>query len=441
MINRVKKWFHYNSVLFKQGRLQYLLRSCCYVFIFLVLCSFPILSGIYPLNYIPIILSVLLAIFVFTYLYWTKEIFITPMLLCLLLFALYTILVTLVGTRNFNMAFTLVSNVLIACVIAEFIASEHCGELILKFYAYAMLLFAIAFAFVYRNEILTFDSERIGDLFGNVNTVGFSIVMGGIAFCSLALRNKKTSLFYFIPAVLMFGLSFLTGSRSILVDVCLAMVLSIFLFFGKKKYWLSILTVLLIAVVGVVILSLPMFSALTDRIVEFISTFFGLGEGNYDYSGVTRFNMIVDGINIWSKNMFFGYGLESFIAHSSYETYSHSTLIEILNNSGLIGLTLFAIPVIKCSFLNKNNKNYSFGLMYLIAVIIPGMLMQVLIYNKSFYFSFSILLGTYETSVGGFRNTLFIKRKEGSLLPNFVYQKSNASYTKNLALVQRDQKL
>ena len=427
--------------LYRKDKLSFFFLSACYFLLFAIFVSFPVLSGIYPFNYVPIFFSVLFAVCVFLYLYIKKRLFLSPMMFSLLLFGAYSILVTCFGSQDFSYAFTLMSNILICCVIAEFVASEKCAGVVIKIYALAIAFFFIVFLFVYRAEILSLHFERIGELFGNLNQVGFTLLTGSIAFSWWALSIKKWGYLLFIPAVLIIVVALFTGSRAVLINSFLLFVFAIFSLYGRNKIGLSILTIVILAVLAVGILSLPIFTGLTERILSLLSTLFGVGEGNYDASSVQRFNMIIDGLNLWSKNIVFGYGLGGFKNALSYGTYSHATLIEVLCNSGLIGVLLFFIPVLRCSFVNPKAKEYMFSLAYFVCAIVVGLFFQMLIYSKAFYFPFSIMLGLYEYSTGGFKYTLFIERKTNSWLPSFSYQKGNISLTKTFVLESRDIRL
>lgn len=397
-------------------RQEFVLRLFLLAILGLLFVSFPCMSGIQPFNLIPIAISVVFALLAFAFLYWKRRLALTPRMASLLLFSIYSVLMTLIGSRDYSMVFTIISNVLICCAVAEYVSLTGDGPIALFLYAVSMLVFGAVFCAFYWQEILSFNTERIGELFGNLNTVGLHFVLGAASFLGLSLMGKRRLLVFAIPGMVLGALSFLTGSRASLLMFALLVIVWIFVLF-RKKVWLSIITVVCLALVGFAILSLPMFANIRSRLDELITTFFGGEGGNYDYSGVQRLNMIWDGLFLWTKNAIFGYGMGSFAALSGYGTYSHSTLVEILCNSGIIGLVLFAYPVLTSSFFYKNNSFRPFGYLFLIGCVIPCLFIGMMIYSKGFYFLFGVLLGAYENSISGFAGSLVVERKKKGFLP------------------------
>lgn len=382
----------------------------------LLFVSFPCMSGIYPLNLIPIAISVLFAFLAFVFLYWKKRLALTPRMVSLLLFSLYSVLITLVGSQDYSMVFTIITNVLICCVVAEYVSLTGDRAISLALFASAMLAFGLVFCGFYWREILSFNTDRIGEEFGNLNTVGLHLVLGAGSFFGLSLMGRKRNLVFVIPGGALGLLSLLTGSKASLVMFVLLAVVWIFVLFGRRV-WLSLITIACLAFLGVALLSLPMFASIRSRLNELFATFFGGVEGNYDYSSVQRLNMILDGFALWSKNAIFGYGMEAFAAMSGYGTYSHSTLVEVLCNSGIIGLVLFALPVLTSWRFHKEDSFRSFGFLFLIGFFTPCLFFGMMIYSKGFYFLFGVLLGSHEYSISGFSGSFVIERKRGGLAP------------------------
>ena len=402
----------------------------------LLFASFPCMSGIQPYNLIPIAISVVFAVLAFVFLYWKRRLALTPRMASLLLFSIYSVLMTLIGSHDYSMVFTILSNVGICCVVAEYVSitGDHVPSLFL--YALSMLFFGLVFCGFYWQEILSFNTDRIGELFGNLNTVGLQLVFGSASFFGLSLMGKKRNLILAIPGLALGVLSFLTGSRASLVMFFLLVIVWIFLLFGRKV-WISLVTVACLVMAGIIVLSLPMFAGIRARLSELITTFFGGEGGNYDYSGVQRLNMIWDGLFLWTKNAIFGYGMGSFASLSGYGTYSHSTLIEILCNTGVVGLVLFFLPVISSCRFKKGDGFRSFGFLFLIGCIVPCLFFGMLIYSKAFYFLFGILLGAHEVSSSGFAGSLVVERKTKGVLPSFRTVPCNNRYLKTISGFER----
>ena len=247
----------------------------------LLFVSFPCMSGIYPLNLIPIAISVLFAFLAFVFLYWKKRLALTPRMVSLLLFSLYSVLITLVGSQDYSMVFTIITNVLICCVVAEYVSLTGDRAISLALFASAMLAFGLVFCGFYWREILSFNTDRIGEEFGNLNTVGLHLVLGAGSFFGLSLMGRKRNLVFVIPGGALGLLSLLTGSKASLVMFVLLAVVWIFVLFGRRV-WRSLITIACLAFLGVALLSLPMFASIRSRLNELFATFFGGVEGNYD---------------------------------------------------------------------------------------------------------------------------------------------------------------
>ena len=414
----MKSWLGAYWIRCRCDKQEFVFRLLLLVVLGLLFVSFPCMSGIQPYNLIPIAISVLFALLVFVFLYWKRWLALTPRIASLLLFSIYSVFMTLVGSHDHSMIFTVLSNVLICCVVAEYVSITGDQTIALLLYALSMLFFGLVFCGFYWREILAFNTDRIGGLFGNLNTVGLHFVFGSASFLGLSLMGKRKNLVLAIPALALGILSFLTGSRASLLMFFVLVVVWIFLLFGKRV-WISLVTLACLVLIGLVVLSLPMFAGIRSRLNELFTTFFGGEGGNYDYSGVQRLNMIWDGLFLWTKNAIFGYGMGSFALLTGYGTYSHSTLVEVLCNTGVIGLALFFFPVMSSWRFKKGENFRFFGLLFLIGCIVPCLFFGMMIYSKAFYFLFGTLLGAHEFSSSGFAGSLIVERKGKGVLPSF----------------------
>ena len=64
-----------------------------------------------------------------------------------------------------------------------------------------------------------------------------------------------------------------------------------------------------------------------------------------DKSTQKRYDLIIEGLSVFSKNPIFGVGINNFRYYSSFNTYSHCSYTELLACTGLAGTFLFAAPV------------------------------------------------------------------------------------------------
>ena len=105
--------------------------------------------------------------------------------------------------------------------------------------------------------------------------------------------------------------------------------------------------------------------------------------------------MIGDGLSLFKDNAIFGYGLGGFAANTSYGTYSHATLIELLVSTGLFGTALFLFAFGYLAYrLFKDGK----GMLSLIllSLLIPELFFGVILYSK-YFFVFMAIIGGFSS--------------------------------------------
>src|SRR5690606_28195676 len=87
-----------------------------------------------------------------------------------------------------------------------------------------------------------------------------------------------------------------------------------------------------------------------------------------------RFDLIIEGFEIFSKQPLFGHGLENYRFLNSHETYAHNNYIELLVSVGVLGfLSYYLVLAYKMIFIFKRRKLYDmhlFGSLLLIVLIL-----------------------------------------------------------------------
>jgi O-antigen ligase len=207
-------------------------------------------------------------------------------------------------------------------------------------------------------ERLALGAGDLGDVGGwnNPNDVarlmGLSalVILGGIKhfpqrlFQSRRWLGNLVLLFkYASVLVAIYIIVFYSGSRSALVWV-LAILGYFFASFFNKNLFLSIF--LAIALTGPIILAaflifpeVEIFSRITILFDEVAM------RGGKESSFLTRSNMIKEALSMWMDSPIWGNGNEAFRVQSGYGSYSHCNYTELLANYGLLGLTLFYLPI------------------------------------------------------------------------------------------------
>ena len=414
---------------FMKDRLAFILGAVCDSLLLLLFICFPILSASYPWNYLSVGIAGVFCLVVFGYIFLRSS-FTVSLSMALLLWSLVVGAVSTLafGSGSLDNLQTFAMLTILACVIGNYAAAFRKGEKCMLLFLAGMVVFALVFLFRYRHEILTFQLDRLGSDFENVNTVGFYMVSALAVCLGLVVAKRGRWHWLLLPAFVFVGIVLLTGSRASFLMTALVLVTALFLYFGKRWLWVSFLILAGVSAIAFVALQLPFFSTIRDRLLSTLTTFFGEGDGNYDYSGIQRLNMIVDGLRIWLKNVFFGHGLGSFTSLSAYGTYSHATLTEALVSFGLVGtVPLFIGYLIPMFGHGKSRPAASaIGWMMFIGVLIPGLFLAILFLSKSFYIVLGILLGEDALKERRWRYSIaFVNRNDGrvrlSLRSGFSY--------------------
>jgi len=181
----------------------------------------------------------------------------------------------------------------------------------------------------------------IGDL--NPNTLGL-LMCNGI-FCSLFLLNlkKNTNILLSFSAIIVFlYVIILTGSRKSLISALLLIIAWLVFIFWSNVSYISIrkkfgvlTTLLLICTFSYILVSPLITNSVMFTRIDLL----------FEQGDPVREGLIQQGMQLFAENPILGIGYDqySFI----YNTYSHSTYVEILACTGIVGaLTYFPVYLI-----------------------------------------------------------------------------------------------
>lgn len=182
---------------------------------------------------------------------------------------------------------------------------------------------------------------RLGYGFSAVNAYGESCYIA--FFLSLYLGFiKKKKIFLLISLPLAFFGALTQSKRAIFMIGLIVLFFIVFLFRNwhlSKKQTIIILAGSAFVIIAVFFLvrSMPVFARINDFILYLFS-----GESEVDASTSEREQMIMLGLQLISKNPFFGYGAYNYSFFLSLETgnvtYSHNNYIELMVSFGIFGL-------------------------------------------------------------------------------------------------------
>ncbi len=373
----------------------------------LSLISVPLFSSKGSLFLITWALTVSLMLSIYVCLFLFYELMIDSIFISMLLFCIFALISTLLnGFYDFN--FTPIFLTIVALTIYSFCKSNIESRKIMLFLSYAStIIFSFIYLIIYRNEILSLDFSRLGSFFGDINDIAIFFGFGfTISFYLLTHRRKASCIILSVTSLFLFGLcGMTTGSKIFLLIAIVSMLACIIHRFGVQKWYLSLFTIIAIAIFTILILNLSFFSTIKHRLLSMLSTLLGQeigGVRNTDYSSLTRFFMFLDGIEMFLRKPFFGFGIRGFYIFSSFGYgWSHNHISESLSSFGLIGTILFHLGFYLSiiGFFRKRDNN-SFVSFLILLFFITSMISLALYNQKIFAFCIGIIYASLaETKV------------------------------------------
>jgi len=182
--------------------------------------------------------------------------------------------------------------------------------------------------------------ERFASITSNANGFAFQILLGFISILYF-WRNSTVLMKLFVAGVAILLLYYIaiSGSRKALICYVLIFISWIYYSFPLKK---AVLYYTLLAAIGIFAGSYIL-SMLSDTAV--IQRFNKLETD----SGATDIRSILyrEAFEVFSNHPIFGVGLDNFRLFSSSGLYAHSTYMEVLADTGIIGFIMFYIMYIK----------------------------------------------------------------------------------------------
>ncbi len=386
MINKIKLFIKNEKSLYFDNKIKYIFSS--FILIGIALLSFMLPGLSYTsLHKIPLLFAGFLSIMIFIYLFLYQKIFIDKYIISMLLFCLVIIISSLLNDpKQIRQTEFLLVGIFI--VLYEFISSnENKNKSIFSMFA-GLSVFALYFFLTYFKEIISLDVERLGSIFGNENAIGNYFCFGYILSLYLALTKKNYILIIIVPFFALLGA--LTGSKTFLVSLVMVTIAFIFVIFGKKKWYLSFIIVIVGIACVIGLLQLPIFATLKERVLDMIRALTG-SSNSIDMSTIERYNMFFEGIYLFTYKPIFGWGCNGFALNGAYHTYSHSTISEVLCNFGLVGFICFFMPLVllvfNCQKASDEKKMKIMLLVFMICINLFG----VSFGSKIYYLALSVL--------------------------------------------------
>lgn len=361
----------------------------------MVFLSIPLFSFLQKFYFITWALTIVLLFFVLLSFVLYRPIKINVITILFLLFLISSFLSSaFTGFKSF-LSTPYLNTIIIIIFYTYFTSQEtkqknRCMSVILL----SLVLFALIYAYVYRDDLLSLSFSRLGNKFGDENDISIILALGYALSFFYIFKNKKVILKILdIFLTVIFGaLSFTCGSK---ISIILLVIISFFVVtfhFGKKRWYFSIIALAIIIVLIVLALNLSVFSEIKDRFLNMVYTFFGQQYKNLnpDSSTAGRLEMIINGFSLFLRRPLFGFGSYGYHQFSTHHSgWSHNHWSDTLSNYGLIGTFLYHAPFI---VFYKNLKNKSSSAFTGITFFLISTLSIALFKEKMFTFSIGLFL-------------------------------------------------
>lgn len=338
----------------------------------------------------------LLGVFTFLYLIFFKKVEFNRYLLFVPVFVGYALLGTLFFSHQFRGWLTLfLLSVSFFVLYYSFVVVEHKNH-VLSAIIFGIFAFSLYYIFHYRSEIINFstygsEAFRLGDYFDNQNDVAACCLAGfSLSIYMLLFAKKLFKLVYILPVLSIFLVGLTTGSRTFLLASIL--IVLVFLYFRMKNHKLFyILSLIVIFGLFFGFINLPFMATLKERLLKMIETFFS-SSNTIDTSAVSRSIWLDYGVFLGSKNILFGLGYGGFSIFSGVGTFTHSNIVEVFCDFGLLGALLFYSPYLVLICLQIKNKDRYLQLtLPLFVMYFAISFSMVFFYNKMYYVMIALL--------------------------------------------------
>ena len=200
------------------------------------------------------------------------------------------------------------------------------------------------------------NNVRIGADVAQTNTFGINHATTTIIAFYYLIYKSKHRLFHMVVLFLTFVFAMASGSRTAVLIICIGALYLIYRRYSLRKFYKTIVVILLVIIVFVSAIQLPMFETVRLRMEQMVNNIIGTSGG--DSSSRVRMNMILIGWKLLQQRMLTGYGAGNYGYVSNYNTYAHNNFVEILADYGLIGfIVCYTTYIIAFKNLRKNKSS------------------------------------------------------------------------------------
>lgn len=381
--------------------------------------SIPVFSFIKFLNIVTWILTVLLFLIIWVPTFFRKAHVISDFLILYVAFAISAFLSAALNLFK-SFSFTPFLMVGLSFSLMFYVENSNDKKKTISEYIFiiyiALIGFLAVFTIKYFPDLIKLNFNRLGSLFGDINDICLFLSLG----CCLSIyyaffcRKIWSNI---IAALLFVAFAFAAvscGSKIFILIMIVELLLLPIFRFGKKRWYITLIFYVIFIVFGILIFKLPILGSLKTRINSMINLFFGGNSSSeYDYSTEGRINMFIDGIVMFLRKPFFGWGPFAFFKYSSYGGgWSHNHISDCLSSYGLIGTLLFNAQFVICiiRFFNEKNRENNISL-FVVVFFLISMFSVALDGEKIYAFVAPIIFASYSQKAILLQNPLLKPRK------------------------------
>ena len=392
IINNLKTYFLKNVRLikdkYKGDKFGLLLFLSTYIVVGVTLLTLPIFTYHQGFTTITNVLSIASALLIVIFLVFRGKFHINYYVIYMFLFVLYSIVLTILTTKDIVFSKTLLTSHAFAVVLFLLFAFTDDYKYFFSLLFASFFILAFYFLAIYIPILLKGGNTigRLGDELGNVNNVAMTFCFAVIFSLFIIYKYRGKTYFLLIPTALFIACLVLTGSRGAYVTLAIVLIVFLYFFIGRGYFLEFTLALISLVCILILVLQIPKLAPFKSRLSSLFVTLFSLGYSEKsDGSSVTRISMFIDGLRLWAKNIFIGYGISGFRDNTAYPYYSHNTISEVLVDTGLFGGFLFFYPYFRTSILNikkcRKGPLFFFFSIILLATIV-NLFQDIIFYNK-----------------------------------------------------------
>lgn len=239
--------------------------------------------------------------------------------------------------------------------------------------------------------------ERLGEKIAPLNAISRNLsIFIVVNMYKIFVEKKKV---YILPCLLGILILSTTQSRTgILLCAAGILVLIFSLFKDKKKFFLLLFGV---GLLGTAVLAQSSYlQEIFWRVGKMLKFLADTSNSQIDYSAYVRLGLIKDGIHMFLDRPVMGWGIASGYAllGGGYGMYFHNNYIQLLVESGIMGVLLYYGPVVFVLYriCKAHGKDYDILAAALLVMLLVGDFMNSTYYHKITYVLFAIILSICE---------------------------------------------